>query len=111
MCGRNVLQIGMYRSAELWVEAIFFIYMGSYVISFICLFVCCFFVIFVGWRPHLFTYFCIFCLFFLFIGFPVEGEQFMQQYTHKKKPCLQPSDVKTPKPVIDASMPKVMYIV
>lgn len=52
------------------------------------------------------TTFYIFCTFSNY--FPVQGKQFMQQYS---EPCLQPSDVKTPKLVIDASMPKVMYIV
>lgn len=57
MCGRNVLQIGMYLSVELWVEAIFYIH--SYIILFICLFVASL-LIFVGWRPQLFTSFVLF---------------------------------------------------
>lgn len=101
MCGRNVLQIGMYLSVELWGEAIFLY--PWIVILFIYLFVALL-LIFVGWRPQTFT---SFVLFFVH-HFPVEGEQFMQQYSKKR---VQPSDVKTPKPVIDASMPKVMYIV
>lgn len=56
MCGRNVLQIGMYLSVELWVEAIFYIH--SYIILFICLFVALF-LIFVGWQPQLFTSFVL----------------------------------------------------
>lgn len=43
MCGRNVLQIGMYLSVELWVWAIF-VYVDSYVISFLCLLLCYWFV-------------------------------------------------------------------
>ena len=108
MCGRNVLQIGMYLSVELWVEAIFFIYIGSYIILFICLFVAMLLIIFLWVGSHNFLHLFVLWFFFCSTFFPVEGEQLMQQYS---KTRLQPSDVKTPKPVIDASMPKVMYIV
>lgn len=54
MCGRNVLQIGMYLSVELWVEAIF-IYIVSYLVY---LFVCCF--VFVRLGPQPFTSFVLF---------------------------------------------------
>lgn len=80
----------------------FFIFIGSDIILF--MFVCCFVIDFCGVAA---TTFYIFCTLFV-DHFPVEGEQLMQQYS---KTRLQPSDVKTPKPVIDASMPKVMYIV
>lgn len=83
----------------------FFIYIGSYIILFICLFVALLLIFFFcGGGGHNFLH-----LLYSFVHhFPVEGEQFMQQYS---KTRLQPSDVKTPKPVIDTSMPKVMYIV
>lgn len=58
MCGRNVLQIGMYLSVELWGEAIFFISMDSYIVY---LFVCCFVIDFCGVAA---TNFYIFCTFF-----------------------------------------------
>lgn len=98
MCGRNVLQIGMYLSVELWVEAIF-IYIVSYLVY---LFVCCF--VFVRLGPQPFTSFVLF-MFIIFSSW--------RQTVHAAilKTRLQPSDVKTPKPVIDASMPNVMYIV
>lgn len=86
MFGRNVFQIGMYLSVELWVEAIFFIYIGCYIIMFICLFFCFVIDFFVG-TTHSFLHIFYSCV----LHFPVEGEQFMQQYTKSR---LQPSDVK-----------------
>lgn len=69
------------------------------------MFVCCFVIDLCGVAATTFLH----LLYSFFVHhFPVEGEQFMQQYS---KTRLQPSDVKTPKPVIDASMPKVMYII
>lgn len=76
----------------------------SYIIIII---ICALLLIFVRLQPQLFTSFVLF-----FVHFSVK--QFMQQYSKKKKTktCLQqPSDVKTPKPLTDTSMPKVMYIV
>lgn len=72
MCGRNVLQIGMYLSVELWVEAIFLYTKSSSIMLFICLFVVIdiFFPFFVGQQPQLFT---SFVLIFLFILFPVDA--------------------------------------
>lgn len=87
MCCRNVLQIGMYLSVELWVEAIFFIYPGSYIILFICLFVVDFFC----WVAT--TTFYIFLYSFVH-HFPVEGEQFMQQYSKTPSPTFRCQDSK-----------------
>lgn len=98
----NVLQIGMYLSVELWVEAIFFIYIGSYIILFICLLLCYWFLW--GGGHNLLHLLYSFCSSFSSWRWTVHAAIL-------KKTRLQPSDVKTPKPVIDASMPKVMYIV
>lgn len=40
MCGRNVLQIGMYLSVELWVEAIFYIQLVILSCLSVCLLLC-----------------------------------------------------------------------
>lgn len=82
----------------------FFIYIGSYIILFICLFVALLLIFLCGVAA---TTFYIFCT-LLFIIFQLKANS---SCSNTQKPCLQPSDVKTPKPVIDASMPNVMYIV
>lgn len=96
MCGRNVFQIGMYLSVELWVEAIFFyIYIGSSMMLF--MFVCCFVIDFCGVAATTFYIFStlLFFLFFYFIHlFPVEGEQIMQQYSKNLSPTFRCQDSK-----------------
>lgn len=99
--------VGMYSASdrnvsEGWIMggSHFFIYIGSYII-FVYLFVCCYWFLWGGGHNFLHLLYYCYCH-----QFPVQGVQFMQQYS-----TTQHSDVKTPKPVIDASMPKVMYIV
>lgn len=69
----------------------------------ICLLFCYRFVGFSGVTAMTFYIFCTFS-----VCFPVQSKQFIQKDFRRKKSCLRPSDVKTPKPVIDASMPKPM---
>lgn len=102
MFGRNVLQIGMYLSGNMG-GSHFFIYLGCYVILFICLFVDLL-LICVGWKPHLFTYFV------LLVCSPFSSGRRSVHAAILKKPSPI-FRCQTPKPVIDASMPKVMYIV
>lgn len=102
MCGRNVLQIGMYLSVELWGGSHFFIYIGNYIILFmfvLLLYYCLF--VFLGWRPQLFTSFVL-----AFITFQSKANT---SCSNTQKAHLQPSDVKSPN-LSDAPMPKVMYI-
>lgn len=42
MCGRNVLQKGMYPSVELWGGSHFFIYIGNYIILFMFVLLHCY---------------------------------------------------------------------
>lgn len=67
----------------------FFIYIGSYIILFICLFVALF-LIFLWGGGHNFLH-----LLYSFVHhFPVEGEQFMQQYSKALSPTFRCQDSK-----------------
>lgn len=106
MCGRNVLQIGMYPSVELWGGSHFFIYIGNYIILFMFVLLHCYrflFFCFLGWRPQLFTSFVLSC----------SSLSSWRRRVHAailKKPIsnLRMSSLQS---LSDALMPKVMYIV
>lgn len=104
--------VGMYFKKEcirVWnygVEAIFFIYIGNYIILFMFVLLHCYrflFFWFLGWRPQLFTSFVLSC----------SSLSSWRRRVHAailKKPIsnLQMSSLQS---LSDALMPKVMYIV